>query len=136
MTHHFFSKQIETYIPPAKQETRKTSEKRKRPLIISQSKFGRQLTSTSTPRVDDLSSDSDEEHSYVDRISVERSTPKDRTIQCRFCDKQYQHIKARNKHLISDHFEDCKKVRQVQSYEFSMSRDFAVKQGFLSFLSL
>ena len=98
---------------PAKQEIRKTSEKRKRPLIISQSKFDRQTTTTNV----DLSSNSDEEHSDDDRISVERSTIKDRTIKCRFCDKQYQHIKARNKHLISDHFEDCKQVCDVISIQ-------------------
>ena len=94
---------------PAKQEIRKTSEKRKRPLIITQSKFGRQTTTTNV----DLSSDSDEEHSDDDRISVEPRS----TIKCRFCDKQYQHIKARNKHLISDHFEDCKQVCDVISIQ-------------------
>jgi len=107
----FFS--MQTYIPPTKQEKSKTSDKRKRPLIISQSKIDRQLTSTSNVN---HSSDSDEEHPDVDRVSVEHSTLKDQTIKCRFCDKQYQHIKARNKHLISDHFDECKQVHYFVTF--------------------
>ena len=38
------------------------------------------------------------------------------SIRCRFCGKEYQHLKARNKHLVSDHFEECKKVKLVLTW--------------------
>ena len=73
------------------------SSKRKRPNIISHgSKFGRKRSSA-TSQFDQT----------VDQIE---GTKKDGTIRCRFCGKKYQHIKARNKHLISDHFEECRQV--------------------------
>ncbi len=105
----------------------KSQKSTKKPNIISRNKFGRKISPTNrvdqTSEIDensdfDESSDVEEssevdETSKVDLNEVGHSGAKGRTIKCRFCSKEYQHIKARNKHLISDHFEECRKVNSV-----------------------
>jgi hypothetical protein len=102
----------------------KSQKSTKKPNIISRNKFGRTITPTN--RVDQ-NSEIDENSDFDDYSDVDESSEVDetskvgenkvglfgakgRTIKCRFCSKEYQHIKARNKHLISDHFEECRKV--------------------------
>ena len=71
--------------------------------------------------VDNGSSDLDETSEVDDNVDKTRFYDMDddnaaadmSSLKCRFCAKKYQHLKARNKHLISDHFEECEKVKKI-----------------------
>ena len=88
------------------------SSKRKRPNIISQ----RQSSKRKRPNIisqRNRQSTSSQFDQTGDQIAV---TKKERIIKCRFCGKKYRHLKARNKHLISDHFEECRQVQLTLNF--------------------
>ena len=94
---------------------------RKRPNIISRRgrKFRRKSVSATdaiggeSSESSDVDADADAEEKVSSHGPKFPGEVKSGSIKCRFCGKEYQHLKARNKHLVSDHFEECKKVRTL-----------------------
>lgn len=83
---------IESPPPPIESKKTKLPKPRKRPLIISHK--NRESVKTVNDEMIELNNRS--------------RGKKHEKIKCQFCDKSYNHVKARNKHLLSDHFDQCK----------------------------
>ena len=85
------------------EETELETKPKKIPAIISHSSYGRPRRSTKRL----LNDNSDEDVTAVDD-PLDQDDNSTTSLCCPYCTKTYAHIKARNKHMISDHMEQCK----------------------------
>lgn len=82
-------------------------DKRKRPAIIPRSRYGRRRKAK---KHHDEETETEEEYKEGEAEEKVVLQPKweQSNLKCRYCDKQYNHMKARNKHMIGEHANRCK----------------------------